>query len=152
MLRQMLWITNISLPTDLGIQQKLLCCLFRMPIQNDVCLALSKGEAAAVVLFDLSANFYTIDHNNCLIGYHHGLVHVGQLSHGSGCILLIAFNALQSVLFCQMHESSYKAYHRVRFPDPYFSHSIPLPFSMSLPTTPTFGFIFMLMIPNSMYT
>ena len=40
-------------------------------------------------------------------GYHHGLVYVGHLSHGSGCILLITFNALRLVLSCQMHESSY---------------------------------------------
>ena len=89
---------------------------------------------------------------HCLIGYHHGLAYMGQPYHGSGHILLIAFNALQYGLFCLMHGSSYTVYHRVRFLDPYCSDSILLPFLLSLPNTPILGFIFMLMIPNYMYT
>ena len=37
-----------------------------LSIQNDVRLALLKGEATAVVLLDLSAAFDTIDHNTLL--------------------------------------------------------------------------------------
>ena len=58
-LSEMLWVTNISLPTNLGIQLKLCCSPCRM-----MCVSLCK--AAAVVLLDLSAAFDTIYQNTFL--------------------------------------------------------------------------------------
>ena len=69
-----------------------------LSIQNDVRLALSKGEATLQSFSTYQPLPTPSTMTLCLIGYYHGLVYVDELSHGSGCILLITFNALRLVM------------------------------------------------------
>ena len=84
-------------------------------IQNDVCLALSRGEATAAMLLDLSAAFDTIDHNTLI------------------AIIMVWYMwvSYHMVLVVQLVLSNARKFD---FLDPQYSHSILLPFPMSLPT------------------
>ena len=73
-----------------------------LSIKNDIHLSISRGEATALVLLDLSAAFDTTDHSPLL---RIGLVLVALLSNGSLLIWQNLISLLKLVLLCRIYKN-----------------------------------------------